>query len=64
MSLLISNVRLYTAPKERVDVLIEDGVIRQIGPNLAAPAAQRLDGKNQLLLPGFIDGHAHIDKSL
>lgn len=64
MSLLISNVRFYTAPKERVDVLIEDGVIRQIGPNLAAPAAQRLDGKNQLLLPGFIDGHAHIDKSL
>lgn len=64
MSLLIKKIRLYTAPEHSVDVLIENGKITRIGPDLAAQAEQVLDGKNQLLLPGFIDGHAHIDKSL
>ncbi len=43
-----------------VDLLIEDGVIRKIGPALEAPGAEVLDAKGKFLLPGFIDLHTHF----
>jgi cytosine/adenosine deaminase-related metal-dependent hydrolase len=63
-SLLLKSVRPWGGPT--VDVLVADGRIRQIGPNLAAPGPDFpvLDGLNQILVPGFVDGHAHIDKTL
>lgn len=46
---------------EQADVLIEDGVIRAVGPNLAvAPGtAAVVDAAHMIVLPGFIDTHHH-----
>ena len=47
------------------DVLIREGVIEQIGPDLRAdPAAEVVDVPGRLLLPGLIDAHCHLDKTL
>jgi cytosine/creatinine deaminase len=49
-----------------VDIRIEDGMIAEIGPGLAdsANGADAIDGGGRLVFPGFIDAHAHMDKSL
>ena len=47
------------------DVLIREGVIERIGPELRAdPAAEVVDVPGRLLLPGLIDAHCHLDKTL
>ena len=44
----------------QADVLVRDGRIAAIGPNLAAPDAERLDASGCIVAPGFIDLHAHL----
>ncbi|SFK64619.1 cytosine deaminase [Streptosporangium canum] len=47
------------------DLLIRDGriaEIRQAGPDRAGDGAEDLGGR--LVLPGLVDGHAHLDKTL
>ncbi|MDX1301035.1 amidohydrolase family protein [Photobacterium sp.] len=62
-NLLIKNVRPFG--KESSDILILDGKIEKIAPSITAVTpATVVDGGGKLALPGFIDGHAHIDKSL
>ncbi|SHJ93118.1 dihydroorotase [Pseudonocardia thermophila] len=59
MSLVIRNARPYG--EEPVDLLVEDGVITEIGAGLAGPeGAEVLDGAGQVLLPGFVDLHTHL----
>lgn len=61
-SLLISNVRLPDGRAAAVS--IEGGRIAALGPGVtAAPGATVEDGRGALLLPGFVEGHTHIDKS-
>jgi cytosine/adenosine deaminase-related metal-dependent hydrolase len=61
-SLLIRNGR----PKGGAvaDVLIERGKIVAIGANLAASAAAIEDVAGALVLPGLVEAHTHLDKSL
>ena len=62
-SLLLRNVRLPGAGT--VDIAIEDGRIASIGPALPVPSGTpTLDGAGDLALPGLVDGHAHLDKTL
>jgi len=50
---------------EVCDVLVRDGVIAARGMHLqAAPDAHRIDGAGCLLLPGLVDAHTHLDKTL
>ncbi len=43
------------------DLLIEDGIVRESGPDLRAPdGARRLDLGGGYVLPGLIDCHVHI----
>lgn len=60
MSVLIRGVRPY-GEGERVDVLVDDGQIAQIGPDLAIPdTADVVDATGHVLLPGFVDLHTHL----
>jgi cytosine/adenosine deaminase-related metal-dependent hydrolase len=49
-----------------VDIVMRDGVIADIGPDAAmnVPEAHRIPGDGLLVLPGLVDGHAHLDKTL
>jgi len=51
---------------DMADVAIRDGRFSAFGPKLAAdaPAGEVIDGGGRLLFPGFVDAHAHIDKTL
>ncbi|WP_448955808.1 amidohydrolase family protein [Labrys neptuniae] len=48
-----------------VDLGVANGRIVAVEPNgvLACPAAERIDLRESLVLPGFVDGHIHLDKS-
>ena len=42
------------------DVHVRNGVIVAVGPGINAPAAQVIDGRNTIVLPGFIETHWHM----
>jgi imidazolonepropionase-like amidohydrolase len=62
--ILIKNVNIFDGKKEALspgkDVLIEGNIIKQIGQNLVSPEATVIEGGGRTLMPGMIDGHAHI----
>ncbi|QEX22598.1 cytosine deaminase [Hypericibacter adhaerens] len=60
--LAIRNVRILGGPT--VDLVIRGGRIAAIGVGLAAPGIPALDGKGRLLLPGLVESHTHLDKTL
>lgn len=76
MSLLIRHARILTlagAPRprrgaalkelgiiERGDVLVQDGKIAAVGPELPVPAeAEVIEAEGRVLMPGFVDCHTH-----
>ena len=61
---VLANVRLDG--DRTVDIVIRDGRIEEIAPDLAeaTPAATRIEGDGLLALPGLVDGHMHLDKTL
>src|ERR1700739_320692 len=62
-SLLIADARLPDGT--HVDVSIVNGRIDAIGPDLQAENdVEREDANGALLLPGFVEGHTHLDKTM
>lgn len=62
-SLLIRNVRPMGG--SATDVRVQDGRIAELGTALAAPAGAVVeDGQGALLLPGLVEGHTHLDKTM
>jgi imidazolonepropionase-like amidohydrolase len=64
-SILIQDLdSVWTATGEILtgtDILIRDGVIREIGTDLRAPRGVKvLDGSGFTAIPGFVDPHSHI----
>ncbi len=61
---VLANVRM--ADGRTVDLVMRDGRIEDIAPGLAATtrAATRIEGDGLLALPGLVDGHMHLDKTL
>ncbi len=63
-SVLIKNATVLTVTKgnlESSDVLVQNGIITQIGKNLAAPAGvNTIDASGKYLMPGIIDAHSHV----
>ena len=53
-----------TANHKRADVLIEDGVIAEVGPSIRARDAEQIDATDTIVMPGFIDTHRHAWASL
>ncbi len=63
MAILIRGGTVVNADLSvRSDVLISDGVIREVGPNLSAPVgAEIVDAGGALVMPGGIDPHTHME---
>ncbi|EOM75923.1 dihydroorotase [Rhodococcus rhodnii] len=59
-SVFLRDVRPY-GEGDPVDVAIENGVIAEIGAGLTpAEGAEVIEGRGQILLPGFVDIHTHL----
>ena len=43
-----------------LDVLVEDGVIRQVAPQIGLAADEVLDAAGDVVSPGFVDIHVHL----
>jgi cytosine deaminase len=46
------------------DIVVRDGAIERIEPSIALPDAEVLDVSGRLVLPGLVDAHCHLDKTL
>jgi imidazolonepropionase-like amidohydrolase len=61
---LFTNARIVdgTAPEpaDPVNVVVEDGRIREVGPRATSSAAERIDLLGKVLMPGLIDCHVHV----
>src|SRR4029077_11340602 len=45
---------------EQADVLIENGKISAVRPNIDAPNAENIDASRMIVAPGFVDTHRHM----
>ena len=62
MSILIRGGTVVTAEGEsRADVLIRDGLIEAVGPDLDASADRVVDAGGCYVMPGGIDPHTHME---
>ena len=62
--LIITNARIIDGsgnPWYLADVAIKDGRIARIGRIAQGAAATTIDAKGQILAPGFIDVHTHVE---
>jgi cytosine deaminase len=46
------------------DILVRDAAIERIAPGIAAGDADVIDVSGRLVLPGLVDAHCHLDKTL
>jgi cytosine/adenosine deaminase-related metal-dependent hydrolase len=46
------------------DVLVRDGAIERIEPRVEPGGAETIDVSGRLVLPGLVDAHCHLDKTL
>ncbi|SHM71846.1 Imidazolonepropionase [Cyclobacterium lianum] len=62
--LLIKNAKVLTITNgllENTDVLVRDGIIRQIGSDINVPGqVPTIDASGKYLMPGIIDAHSHL----
>lgn len=66
MKTLFKNVRVLNLEKgllEKADVLIKDDTISQIG-KIDCDADKIIEGNNNILMPGFVNAHAHNPMTL
>jgi dihydroorotase len=64
MNLLIKNGRVIDPSQgvdEVADVLVEAGLVKEIGKNLKAPAGvEAVDATGKYVVPGLVDMHVHL----
>lgn len=60
-TLLIRNARavLHNRVTQPLDILVENGILSQIGTDRSVKADQYLDAEEGYVFPGFIDVHVH-----
>lgn len=60
-NLLIRGGRLFDGDAfSDADILVADGVVAQIAPNIDAQANTVFDARGMTVTPGLVDGHMHI----
>ncbi|MGH9467231.1 MAG: dihydroorotase [Terriglobales bacterium] len=63
MNLILKNGRLFDPARgvdQSGDVVLQDGRIRGLGPDIAAAGPGVLDCRGCIVAPGFIDLHVHL----
>lgn len=60
--LLLKNIRPMGGAA--TDMLLRDGRIARIAPDQAVPGALVEDGAGALAIPGLVEAHTHLDKTL
>lgn len=50
--------------RREADVLVEDGLVSEVGTNLRPRGADDVDASNAVVLPGFVDAHRHAGETL
>jgi 5-methylthioadenosine/S-adenosylhomocysteine deaminase len=48
----------------RADVLVRNGAVEAVGPDLTAADAQIIDATDMIVMPGLIDSHYHMWSTL
>lgn len=61
-NLLIKNARILDG--DAADILIRNGAIAKIAPEIAAADVATEDAGGSIAIPGLVDAHTHLDKSL
>ena len=70
MKVLLKNCKLISMQEGRekiednVDILIEDSYIKNIQKNITDDEAQKVNLNGKVVMPGFINTHAHVPMSL
>jgi len=62
-SLLIQGGRVVSPANDLdapLDLVVEEGLIREIGPGLGRRADRVVDARGQVVAPGFVDLHVHL----
>lgn len=58
---VIATMDDHAAERRNEDILIENQMIRALGPNLvASPGARVIDGRGKIAMPGFVNTHNHM----
>ena len=50
--------------REGVDILVADGLVQAVGPQIPAQAREEIDAHGLLVTPPFVDAHFHMDATL
>ncbi|MDX8510724.1 amidohydrolase family protein [Mesorhizobium captivum] len=61
-TVILKNVRPWG--ETATDVVIREGRIAAVGPAAASIGAESIDGRGAILLPGLVEAHTHLDKTL
>ncbi len=61
MTILIKNVSLKN---KRRDIFIEDNIIREINEKISLEADFKIDGKDKVIIPSFVNAHTHSAMTL
>ncbi|MGC5703032.1 amidohydrolase family protein [Pseudomonas sp. NFXW11] len=62
MDLIFRNVRIDDT-QPLMDVAVNRGTIIAIEPRIAASAKHEIQGNGKVLIPGFVEGHLHLEKA-
>jgi cytosine deaminase len=62
-NLVIRNARIK-GREELVDILIKNGKIEQIEPDVATDLKEEIDAKGNMVTPSFVEPHIHLDNAL
>ncbi|QHD08100.1 amidohydrolase family protein [Pseudomonas sp. R76] len=62
MDLIFRNVRIDDA-QPLMDVAVHEGNIIGVAPNISALAQREIQGHGNVLIPGFVEGHLHLEKA-